>query len=79
MKRLILKLLAFKIEWHWWFIMRYRKKGNALIDNGATLSSARLLNLSLRLDRHCFAAAKAKQKYEDICGITAILARVHTA
>ena len=39
MKQLYGFWLAFRIEYHWWYILRYRKRGIGMIESGVTLSS----------------------------------------
>ena len=70
-----LRILAMRIEYHWWFIMRGRKKGNKLIDAGQPLSSPMLLALNDRLTRHCVRVMKYTKRYEDLAGITSLLGR----
>lgn len=41
------------IEYHWWFIMRYRRHLSCLYDRGERLTSARFAALSALLSRHC--------------------------
>lgn len=45
MKKLKLKLLAMKIEWHWLFIKPYRKKINDLVETGMKLTDPKLLRV----------------------------------
>jgi hypothetical protein len=52
-KSLKIKILAIKIEWYWFFIMRCRKKGKLLFEKGQPYTSDRILKLSKRLDRYC--------------------------
>ena len=46
MKKIKLWLLALKIEWHWWFILQIRRKGNSLIRGGFPLTSQKLYKLT---------------------------------
>lgn len=64
-----LKWLAFCIEWHWWFIMRGRKKGNKMLDAGEGLSSPKLLTLDKRLSNHCCRVMSKTKRYETLAGI----------
>jgi len=48
-----LKMLAVRIEWHWFHIMRDRKKENSLLEKGTAFSSCKLLRINSRLDYHC--------------------------
>ena len=70
-KKIELRILAMRIEYHWWFIMRGRKTGNKLIDAGQPLSSPKLLALNNRLTHHCVRAMKYTRRYEYLAGITA--------
>lgn len=65
-RKLIMNLLAVKIEWHWWHIMRDRRCGNRLIDRGEPLTSKRLIRLSKRITRHGISALAFTQKYENL-------------
>jgi len=64
MKKMKLWLLASKIEWHWWFIMRIRGQGNSLLENGMPLSSQRLYTLNKRLSKHSTKALRAQSAFE---------------
>lgn len=57
-------LLAVRIEYHWWFILRWRKKGERMIGSGEPLSSPRLLRLSRRIDRHSQKARQYEKFFE---------------
>ena len=69
MKSLKLKLLAARIELHWWFIRRQRKKGNKLLEAGFSHSSERFLALNRSFSKHCAQAMKAQWEYERASGI----------
>lgn len=64
MKKIKLWLLASKIEWHWWFILRIRRKGTSLISQGEPLTSEKLLKLNRTLSTHSTKAIKAQSAYE---------------
>ena len=64
MKSLKLKLLAARIELHWWFIRRQRQKGNKLLEAGFPHSSERFLALNRSFSKHCAQAMKAQREYE---------------
>lgn len=66
MKKLKLCFLAAKIEWHWWFIRRTRRKGNSLLSRGMAFSSQKLYHLNRRLSAHSAKALKAQSAYEII-------------
>lgn len=64
--RVNLRAIAWRIEYHWFFIMRHRKKGNRMISRGEPLTSAKLINLSRRLNAHGFKAMRLQAEYERI-------------
>lgn len=57
-------LLAARIEYHWWFILRYRRLGERWMARGEPLSSGRLLRLSRRIDHHGLKAKQYERFYE---------------
>ena len=63
MKKIKLWLLASKIEWHWWFILRIRQKGNSLLDKGMPLTFQKLYYLNRNLSTHSTKATKAQSAY----------------
>ena len=65
-KRIRAALLAARIEYHWWFILRYRKRGEKWIANGEPLDSKRLLRLNERLNFHGLRAKKYEKCYETL-------------
>ena len=67
-----MKRVALSIEWHWWFIMRGRKRGNRLIDAGTPLTSPKLLRLDKNITRHGNKALEAQKQYEDLAVISAM-------
>lgn len=66
MKKLKLCILAVKIEWHWWFIRRTRKKGNSLLSHGMPYSSQKLYRLNKQLSAHSAKALAAQGAYEKL-------------
>ena len=64
-KRVQAFLLSARIEYHWWWILRFRKLGESWISRGEGLSSPRLLRLNKRLDRHGLIAKKCEKYYEE--------------
>ena len=68
-KKLWMKMLAIKIEWHWHLIMRCRKKGNFLLENGPPYTSDEILRLSKCLDRHCNSIWLLDHKYKILAEI----------
>ena len=76
MKKLKLKLLAARIELHWWFIKRERQKANKFVKSGYQHSSSKMLALNQRFSKHCAIALKAQREYDDMVGISGVLYRV---
>ena len=64
MKKLRLRFLAAKIEWHWWFIRRTRKRGSSLLSREVSFSSQKLFLLNQRLSAHSAKAVRAQLAYE---------------
>lgn len=50
MKKIFAFWLAVLIEYRWFWIMHYRKKGNYLLEHGEALSSDRLIKLTKKID-----------------------------
>lgn len=65
-KRIRAVVLAARIEYHWWFILHYRKRGKNLLDWGEPLDSKRLFRLNDRLDFHGLRAKKYEKSYETL-------------
>ena len=63
MKEIKLWLLASKIEWHWWFILRIRRKGTYLLNGGIPFASQRLYKLNRNLSMHSTKVIKAESAY----------------
>lgn len=63
MNNMLITLTAIKIEWHWWFIKKGRKKGNMLLASGYSLSSSKMLQLNRSLSKHSAKAVKAQNVY----------------
>ena len=66
MKTLKLRILAAKIEWHWWFIGKIRKQGNSLLSQEVALSSQKFYLLNRRLSAHSSEAIKAQVAYDKL-------------
>ncbi len=65
-KRVRAALLAARIEYHWWFILHYRKRGEKRIDCGEPLNSKRMLRLNDRVNFHDLCAKKYERCYENL-------------
>lgn len=46
--------------------MRYRKKGERLLENGEPLTSARLIDLGKKIDHHGIIAFRLQDKYDTL-------------
>ena len=66
MKKLKLWILAAKIEWHWVFIKRTRKRGNSLLGSGISLSSPEVVKLNHRLTSHSTEVIRNQLVYEKL-------------
>ena len=65
MKHLYGFWLAFRIEYHWWYILRYRKRGIGMIERGAALYAPELITLSQKITGHGMVALRLQDEYED--------------
>ena len=65
MKRLYGFWLAFRIEYHWWYILRDRKRGKGMIESGVALSYPELIKLSQKITEHGMVALRLQDEYED--------------
>jgi hypothetical protein len=66
MKKLRLRFLAIRIEWHWWFIRRARRRGSSLLSQGVALSGQKLCKLNEQLSHHSAKAIRAQSAYEEL-------------
>lgn len=65
MKRLYGFWLACRIEYHWGYILRYRKRGKGMIESGVALSSPELIELSQKITRHGMVALHLQDEYKN--------------
>lgn len=65
-KRIRAAMLAARIEYHWWFVLYYRKRGENLIGRGEPLNSKRILRLNDRVNFHGLRARKYEKCYENL-------------
>ena len=65
MKRLYGFWLAFRIEYHWWYILRYRKRGIGMIESCVALSYPELIKLSQKITEHGMVALRLQDEYEE--------------
>lgn len=56
--------LSARIEYHWFWIMRYRKRGNRMIESGTALLDPELLKLNKKLTTHGMRAMALEKTYE---------------
>ena len=57
-------MLALHIEYHWWIIMRLRKRMIKLFEEGESLSSDQLVRMNIRLTDHGIIAFRLQDEYE---------------
>ena len=71
-KRIRAALLAARIEYHWWFVLFYRRRGEKWIDGGEPLNSKRMLRLNGRANFHGLRARKYEKRYEifELCAVS---------
>ena len=65
MKHLYGFWLALRIEYHWCYILRYRKRGIGVIESGVALNSPELIKLSQKITRHGMVALRLQDEYEN--------------
>lgn len=65
MKKVYGLLLACAIEYHWWFIMQYRRRGNRMLENGEALNSPAIIKLSRKITQHGMRAFHFQSRYEE--------------
>ena len=64
MLKLKAMILAYRIEYHWWFVTRYRRAMQKLYEKDFALSSPKMLQLSRRFSKHAVFIMKAEKLYE---------------
>ena len=65
MNALRTKLIACKIDYHWYFIRKYRKQMLQLYERGADLSDEKLLLLNEKFNDHCIKATELDRLFLD--------------
>ena len=65
MRRLYRFWLACRIEYHWWHILRYRKRGMRMIESGIAFSNPELIELSQKITGHGMVALRLQREYEN--------------
>ena len=63
-KRIRAALLAARIEYHWWFVLFYRRRGEKWLGCGEPLNSKRMLRLNDKVNFHGLRAKKQEKRYE---------------
>ena len=62
MKKLTEFYIRARIWYHWRQTIRYRKAGLRLLDNGEDFSSARIIELSRKIDHHGMIAFRLEKQ-----------------
>ncbi len=62
MERLTEFCIRARIWYHWRQIIRYRKAGLRLFDSGEKFSSARMIELNRKIDRHGMTAFRLERQ-----------------
>ena len=65
MLKLKAMILAYRIEYHWWFVTRYRRAMQKLYEKDFALSSPKMIQLSRRFSKHAVFIMKAEKLYEE--------------
>ena len=65
-KRIRAALLAARIEYHWWFVLYCRKRGEKWLRRGEPLNSERMLRLNDRANFHGLRAREHEKHYESL-------------
>lgn len=64
MKQIYGLFLACRIEWHWRFMLRCKKRGNHLIKSGSALDSPEIIKLNRMVSNHGVRALNLQNEYE---------------
>lgn len=56
-------LLASRIEYHWWFILKYRKLFKWLHDHGEAFNSEKMLRINKRFMRRAMVITRSEKMY----------------
>lgn len=57
--------LACRIEYHWWFVLRYRKLFQWLYEHGEAINSEKMLRLNRHFMRHAMVITRSEQMYRE--------------
>lgn len=63
-RRLILTMIAAKIEWNWFFINRKKKIGYKMVKSGTPYSSEKFIELTILLTKQMAIANRLERIYE---------------
>ena len=58
MNTLMVKTIAYKLDYHWYFLKKYEKQMQQLYEKGVGLSDGKMLSLNEKLNYHCVRAIK---------------------
>ena len=56
--------LSARIEYHWFWIKQYRKRGNRMLESGTALSDSRVIKLNKKLTAHAMSVVILEKAYE---------------
>ena len=56
--------IAVRIEYHWWWVLHWRKRGNRMLDKGISLHSSALLDLNRRINKHSLPIYRLTREYK---------------
>ena len=62
MNALRTKLIAYRLDYHWHFLRKYRKEMLQLYDHKASLPDKRLFLLNKRFNHHCVKATELERQ-----------------
>ena len=65
MKKIKATILAVRIEYHWLFVLQYKKKVHKILAKGAPLKSPKVLKLTKRLTYHSEIIMRYNAYYEE--------------
>lgn len=58
MNTLMVKIIAYKLDYHWYFLKKHEKQMQQLYEKGVGLSDGKMLSLNEKLNYHCVRAIK---------------------
>ena len=63
MNALRTKLIAYRLDYHWFFLRKYRKRMLTLYEQGVELSDETMLALNEKFNHHCIRAMKLEDLF----------------